>query len=90
MIVTEFLTILLVKSWHKQSHITKTGPQKGPTIFLTGCEKEEPQLIPGSQLLHQRCKYLFRYYKMSQEESKERKDIFVLFEVLCILKAAAL
>jgi hypothetical protein len=35
-------------------------------------------------------KYLFRYYKMSPDESKERKEMVVLFQVLCILKAAAL
>jgi hypothetical protein len=27
--------------------LPQTGPQEGPAIFLTGCEKEEPQLIPA-------------------------------------------
>jgi len=63
-------------------------PQRGTCNIFNWMRKGRTSTNPSSSI--KGGKYLFRYYKMSQEESKERKEIVVLFEVLCILKAAAL
>jgi len=64
--------------------LPQTGPQEGPTIFLTGCEKEEPQLIPAPP-----PKVVSTFADITKCH-KEKKDVFVLFDVLWILKVAAL